>query len=248
MILLVDAGNSRVKWRVQQAGQCLGAGNVPTAQADALRQAWAPLRPVEALVCCVAGASARQRIAEALPVAPDAVRWLAAEATGHGVVNHYRPPESLGADRYAALVATRRGLAGAWVVVGVGTALTADMLGAEGDFLGGCICPGPELMRDALSQGAAGLAGVQEAPDVDGTHAPLDTGAAVTQGIGLALAGVVAGMCERLARQSAQAPGILLFGGARRALRPFLSGHVEEREDWVLEGLAWIARDLGFDA
>jgi pantothenate kinase type III len=90
---------------------------------------------------------------------------------------------------------------------------------------------------------------------------PLDTGSAVESGIALALLGVVRGMRERLVgfrvsgraasgmpagHAAGQLPRVLLTGGARACLRPLLDGEVFEVDDLVIEGLAWIARDLGY--
>jgi type III pantothenate kinase len=243
MILLLDAGNTRIKWGVRQTGEWLSRGACPTRDAAQLRTDLAAFPLRRALLCCVANEATRAALDSLLAPRLEQLVWLTAEADAHGLRNAYQPPESLGADRYAALVAAaRRGL-GACVVASVGTALTADALTAEGQFLGGAIAPGPDLMQAALLRGTARVR------DFSGrvTGFPVDTGAAVASGIALAQAGVVAGMRERLARHGGTSVTVLLTGGARAVLANLLEPPVVDADDLVLEGLAWIAKDREWD-
>jgi type III pantothenate kinase len=239
MILLLDAGNTRIKWGVRHAGAWQARGVCPTREVSRLSADLAayPLR--RALLCCVANDATRAALHGLMAARVEQLAWLVAAADAHGVHNAYQPPESLGADRYAALVAAaRRGLGGC-VVASVGTALTVDALTADGRFLGGAIAPGPDLMREAL---LSGTAGVREFT-VPAAVFPTDTGAAVASGIALAQAGVVAGMRERLARHTGKTVTVLLSGGARAVLASLLEPPVVEADDLILEGLAWIAKD-----
>ena len=239
MILLLDAGNTRIKWGVRQAGAWVVRGVCGTHEVARLGDDLAAFPLRRALVCCVANDATRAVLYSLLAPRVEQLEWLTAAADAHGVRNAYQPPESLGADRYAALVAAaRRGL-GACVVASVGTALTVDALTVDGQFLGGAIAPGPELMQAALLHGTAGVR------DFSGTLAafPVDTGAAVASGIALAQVGVVAGMRDRLARHTGQTVTVLLSGGARALLANLLPPPVVEADDLVLEGLAWIAKD-----
>lgn len=245
MILLVDAGNTRIKWGSLADDRAMPGGACPTAEPQALRRACLDIRPARAIVSCVADEAvqaALQRLFAGLDVP---MHWLRAAASAHGLDNAYDPPESLGPDRYAALVAASRRLRQDCVVVSVGTAMTADMLTADGRFLGGCIVPGPALMREALRRGTARVARLEG----EWQPFPRDTGAAVASGIALALFGVVRGMREALAQRPGAGrvpPALVLTGGARACLRPLLDGSHIEVDDLVMEGLACIARDLGY--
>ena len=245
MILLVDAGNSFIKWRTQEQGHVLAAGKVACTSCSDLVNVWHELSPHAAWICSVAGNDVNRDIELALHALVSKVHWLHARKEGHGIVSHYQPPESLGADRFAALVAAHRRQPGALVVVSVGTALTADMLTAEGHFLGGCIVPGPWLMQNALDMGTAGI---RKGRLATSREWPRSTATAVAQGIGLALWGVVAEMIRRLQGSVGEPPTVLLTGGARRVLMPFVNAEVVEVDQLVLEGLAWIALDSGYDA
>lgn len=244
MNLLLDAGNSRVKWGIRQSGAWLARGVCPTRDVASLAGALAPLDIRRALACCVADAATRALLEDMLSPRVERLRWLTARAEAHGVTNRYQPPESLGADRYAALVAAWRRQLGDCVVASVGTALTADALTAAGEFLGGAIAPGPELMRAALLRGTAG---VREYDDVEKTAFPVDTGAAVASGVTLAMVGVVLGMRERLMRWTGGPVTLLLAGGARSWLAGVLPAPLVEAEDLVLEGLAGIAKEWEWD-
>ncbi len=243
MILLLDAGNSRVKWGIRDGGAWHARGVCPTSEVERLRSDLAVFQLRKALLCCVAGETTRIVLDRLLSGRVEQPNWLTSLADAHGVCNCYQPPESLGADRYAALVAARRRDIGACVVVSVGTALTVDALTATGTFLGGAIAPGPELMRSSLLKGTAGVREVAG----DTSAFPVDTGSAVSSGIALAQAGVVLGLRDRLARQSAGSVTILLSGGARACLDGLLPAPVIEADDLVMEGLLWIAKDREWD-
>lgn len=270
MILLLDLGNSRVKWRLAEDGRTRAAGAAAHPQLPDLIDAWCSQGCTAACICSVAAPEQEHGLRQALARHGLRQHWVLAQAGAHGLSNRYRPASALGADRYAALVAARRRQLeadlGALVVVDVGTALTADMLTADGVFLGGVIVPGPALMRAALAHGTARVG--------DGGTGPIDTlpdhtAAAVSQGIAWALWGAVEGMRRRLAEYHPASPGggpgacsepgaqhigpgcgILLSGGARAVLaRPGLAWQpVLEVDELVLEGVACIARDLGWHA
>ncbi|MBU1664227.1 MAG: type III pantothenate kinase [Gammaproteobacteria bacterium] len=243
MILLLDAGNTRVKWGVRQVGVWMARGVCPTPEVASLQADLAAFPLRRALLCCVANEATRVALDKLLVNRVEHLAWLTAAANVHGVRNAYQPPESLGADRYAALVAAaRRGL-GDCVVASVGTALTVDALTADGRFLGGAIAPGPDLMRAALLDGTAGVRAFSSAM----AGFPCDTGAAVASGIALAQVGVVAGLRERLAHFTGNPVTVLLSGGARALLTDLLEPPVVEADDLVLEGLAWIAKDREWD-
>ena len=231
---------------------------MPTGACHELHESWREIRALAACISSVAGDTANHTIREGLEQVLKGARgkqhWLASSAQAYGVTSHYQPVESLGVDRFVAMVAAHRYQAGDWVVVNLGTAMTADMLTADGHFLGGGIVPGPALMGEALGRGTAR---VHIGTLTSGMVLPHDTQSAVSQGIAWALWGVVEGMTRQFIQAVGRSPRILLSGGARGFLRPFLlNGVVElvelvelvEVDELVLEGLACIARDLGYDA
>ena len=237
MILLVDAGNTRVKWRVVSAdapARALAEGAVGHAEIDMLAaacRAWPGL--VRVLGCNVAGTSVAARVAAAC--APLRVDWLLPTAACAGVRNLYENPERLGADRWAALIGARHSHAGPCLVVTAGTATTVDLLSAAGDFLGGLILPGVALMQQALARGTAQL------PLAEGRFEwqPRCTLDAIRSGCLQAQAGAV----ERMFRQIATQPDALclLSGGAADGFAELLDIPLQRIDNLVLHGLAVFA-------
>lgn len=231
MKLLLDAGNSRLKWGLRADGAWLGQGVVDydglPALAGALPRAVAPL-PVFGVN--VAGPAAAAAIAAALKGVTTEPVWLKAQAEGGGVVSRYTEPGQLGADRWAALVGARATHAGACLVVTAGTATTVDVLTGEGVFEGGLILPGLEMMRRALAGNTAGL-GYEEGAVVD---FPRNTADAIYAGCVHAQAGAV----ERMfARMPGRDPLCLVSGGAAGIVAASLTIPCRVVPNLVLEGL-----------
>lgn len=248
MKLLVDAGNTRIKWRAISGRELLGSGVESTQQSAKLAQVWQPFRQAEAVVSCVAGAAVQAALHRILAGSTTSARWLQPEREKYGLINLYDRPEQLGADRYAGLIAASRMQVGNCVVVSIGTATTVDMLNRDHVFLGGIIMPGPDLMRAALLGGTGQIASrmggdVDALAGADPASLPRNTDAAVGMGIALAQAGAVDAMCRRMAEVEAEPPLVILSGGARASVMPWLSRQFIEIEDLVLEGLAWVAQE-----
>ena len=243
-VLVLDVGNSRTKWGIHSGHGWTTLGVTPNNEIGtlALRE-WQNLpRPLRVVGVNVAGEPARMRIEALVARWRVAAEWLTPSAAACGVVNGYRQPSQLGADRWAALVAARaRALAvpsgpQATAVVNAGTAVTIDALDADGTFRGGVILPGLRLMLRSLADHTAGL---KVAP---GTYqeVPTNTGDALYSGAIDAIAGAVAEMCRHLARDGADVR-CLISGGAAAEIAPHLAAPVEIVEHLVLEGVLALA-------
>ena len=237
MILLIDAGNTRIKWRVIPAR---GEGWIDQGACthDEIAQLKAVLGtyPIRSLLGTnVAGTETAARIdafARSHGIAPD---WLTPVADCCGVHNHYERPSQLGADRWAALIGARRMHPHACLVVTAGTATTVDLLDAGGGFQGGLILPGIDLMLRARATNTARL------PLAEGRYSPTPrcTADAIRSGCLLAQAGAV----ERMFRQIAAEPDALclLGGGAADNLTDLLDLPLRRVDNLVLLGLETIA-------
>lgn len=236
--MLIDAGNSRLKWALVEDGQWRAQGS--TDYSD-----WAALKTHLTLaghcfVASVADAAREQKLAALIQAAGVAATWLTAAAAFDEVKNCYRNPEQLGVDRWMGLIAARKRSRTATLVVSAGTAMTVDALSAEGVFLGGLIVPGARLMQQALLQGTArvdAVAGQWQA-------FPRGTADAVRSGIVAALCGAISQQYARLAEVSSGAPHCLLTGGDAEMLLPHLPVRPEHAPDLVLEGISCVARGL----
>ncbi|MFD2447090.1 type III pantothenate kinase [Vogesella fluminis] len=155
MKLLIDAGNTRVKWALWDGRQLRQQGAVAHADIASLAAPWAALSLDAVLAASVAHAAVRQAIEAAAPLP---VQWQRAQAAAFGVRNHYRNVAEQGADRWLAVLGARQCYPAQDVVIAsAGTALTVEALTAEGDYLGGLILPGYRLMLASLAQNTANL-------------------------------------------------------------------------------------------
>jgi type III pantothenate kinase len=237
MLLLVDAGNTRVKWAIAAdgavPGEWIAHGAVLHAQLDRLQPAWAAHLPNQAIrraiISNVAGPAMRAELETLLPV-PDA-EWFVSQPELAGLSNAYRNPGQLGSDRFAAALGARTLEPGkALVVATCGTATTVDAVSADGVFLGGMILPGLGLMLGSLARGTAQLpqVPVDDAPRVfaDNTHDAILSGCLSAQ----------AGAIER-ACAAHGAELCIVSGGAASHIAPLLSVRHRMLDNVVLVGL-----------
>lgn len=236
MLLLLDAGNSRLKWGLHDGGDWRARGALEHGELPRLTAEIAPHgRPARALGSNVAGAAVARAVEAALASFACPLGWITAQPQQCGVRNGYRNPGQLGVDRWAALIGARHLHRGPAVVVMAGTATTVDVLTAEGVFAGGLILPGFELMRAALARGTAGLPLAQASL----AALPRDTDEAIVAGCLLAQAGAVRRMFAHV--EGDPAALCLLSGGGAALLQPALDVPLRTVDNLVLEGLLRIA-------
>lgn len=238
-MLLLDAGNTRLKWAFVQAGRWLRRGTVESARLDSLSEALADLpEPARILACNVAGQAAAEQIRAACARWKSKVEFVRAAPAQCGVRNTYRAPEQLGSDRWAALIAAWERQHDACLVVNCGTATTVDALSAAGEFLGGLILPGLNMMHDAL---VAGTAQLNAAPGAWEAF-PRDTANAIYSG---AIKATVGAILQQHALLRAPQAMCLLGGGAADLIAPHLGIPLVRVDAMVLRGLELIGQDAG---
>ncbi|GAB6140428.1 pantothenate kinase [Methylosoma difficile] len=235
MNLLIDMGNSRIKWAYEQQGKLTRQEALSNAHLneDALIQCWQTLPAPQQVA--IASVSSPQGLASVLTVAKmlwpaSQLSFAQAQAQGFGVKSGYLQPEKLGVDRWLALIAARQGKQ-ATCVVDCGTAITVDLLDGEGQHLGGLICPGLTLMKQALAAGTQALGFYQQ----DFALQPAQfTEAAIDSGTAFAAIGLIEAI---LARQSGNFH-LLLTGGDAERIAEGLQIDYQIDADLVLRGLA----------
>lgn len=252
MLLLVDAGNTRIKWAlmhsarlgVAELGHWADYGSVGREDVCKMADALQDVDITRVMISNVAGeamrASLERMVLRALGMKPVPLTWFASQAELAGVKNGYRDPAQLGCDRFAALIGARALFPGVPLVVATcGTATTVDALDAQGCFYGGMILPGVGLMAASLAQNTAQLPqvpqyNVGEHPFADNTHDAIASGCIAAQAgaIGRAVAAHAA-----LQQQDAARMQCLLSGGAAGAIAPHLAGPVRQVDNLVLIGL-----------
>jgi type III pantothenate kinase len=238
MLLLIDAGNTRVKWALAEDGAALGAwtasGAVPHAELNHLPAAWQHRPVTRAIVANVAGPKLRDQLQLMLPssVPPHAVTWFASSALLGGMRNAYRNPQQLGCDRFAAAYGARALVPGKSLIVATcGTATTIDALSAEGSFLGGMILPGLGLMAGALARNTAQLPEVRPGAALPPTFAD-NTDDAIVAGCLAAQAGAIERACALHG-----AADCIISGGAAPHIAPLLRVRYRMVDNIVLTGL-----------
>lgn len=271
--LLIDAGNTALKWEAVLASTTQWPGGVQgdgtprwrgtiamdspdfedeLASACAAGSAVTGVPAPSGVLGCTVAAPERVQVIESAIRSANAppMRWLGPaprfEHDGIAVQNGYARPERLGADRWHALIGARaRFPRGALAVVTLGTATTVDALDGSGRFGGGIIAPGLEMMRVALATGTGQL------PLAGGeyVHHPVDTDDAIRTGILDAQLGLIERRLRRIRAQSGGSVQVLLSGGhapALLALMPETSGLGKpvHEPDLVLRGLWHHARAL----
>lgn len=237
-ILAMDSGNTRIKWGLWEERGFIARGSVLTARAGELADALHMLaRPQRVIGSNVAGQKVALQIAAALAPWQLQPEWIVSRGEQCGVVSRYAPPEQLGTDRWAALIGAFARRPGACLVVNVGTAVTIDALTASGEFLGGLIVPGIDLMAGALAAGTAGLP--LEAGEFE--TFPTGTANAICSGAIQAVCGAVERMERALAAVSQSEPRIIVGGGSADLIAQHLAREVIRATNLVLEGLVIIA-------
>lgn len=238
MKLLLDIGNSRVKWAQLRAGELSAHGArthddggwVQHLPADKPDSVWvANVAGTQALSCLQDWAQAHWQLE---------VNSLVSTADACGVRNAYPRPERLGVDRWMACIAgyhyaAGRG-AGSVLIADAGTALTLDFVAADGQHQGGLISPGVATMRRALLGQTQLRLGAPEHALGWLAH---DTDPAIALGsLQAALA-----LLENAARELKPARCIIT-GGEAELLSPHLPALWQQAPQLVLEGIAHIVQ------
>ena len=248
MNLLVDIGNSRLKWALADAdnwrhGACLHDSDMR----QALAREWSGISRPTLVVAANVGGNERARTLTdwvrdhwSLPV-----HFLVAVRTQLGVTNTYDEPVHLGSDRWAALIAARHIGDAAACVVDCGTAVTLDALALDGTFAGGVILPGVGIMRECLRARASGIRGVDGRDDSCFAH---NTADGVSAGTLFGVAGAVARIIEEFRKSLGPTMRVIFTGGDAVRVIDRLAGSlslpISHEPELVLKGLALVAESL----
>jgi len=235
--LLIDAGNSRIKWGVHDGVRWCEQGTVEHARIAQLAQAWA-VWPITSVYASLVASEAIRFALQSVSAWP--IRWIEALSNGFGVCNHYQDPRQMGADRWLAVLAARRLAAQDVVVVCAGTALTIESLCQSGDYLGGLILPGFHVMLHSLGQATARL----DQPAGNKVDFPQTTADALASGVVEAQVGAIERARTRLASHTGGALLLVMVtGGDAERIAPWLASPVRIVDNLVLMGLLEVANE-----
>ncbi|TAL97154.1 MAG: type III pantothenate kinase [Paraburkholderia sp.] len=268
--LLIDAGNSRIKWAlVQRDGTPLQSGAFAhdAAQTDAPADDpdWSAFAasslpaPESAWISNVAGEAVARRIERLVdahwpPLPRTTIRAVARQC---GVTNGYTTPSSLGSDRWAGLIGAHAAFPGEPLLIATfGTATTLEALSADGTFVGGVIAPGWSLMMRSLGEHTAQLPTLDAASARDlldqgespgtrrGPSFATDTPRALSAGCALAQAGLIERMWSDLCDAWKVPVRLVTGGGAADEVTTALKVPHTRHDSLVLSGLALIAAEV----
>jgi type III pantothenate kinase len=247
MILVIDVGNTRLKWA------WLTSTGLSDQQAVVHRDAkpgiWttAPFesgqRPSRVLVSNVAGPVMAKTLTRLTKKKFHVdIEFVTAAREFNGLTSGYLDPTLLGADRWLALIGAWTKARTALCVVDAGTAVKVDSVDMSGQHLGGLIAPGIHMMRESLMSNTSDIAkaAFNSTPSLAGVLAN-NTIAAVSRGAVFALAGMADRAAEVIEKSTGTAPKLFITGGDASLIAGNMQTHGEIVPDLVLQGLAVIA-------
>lgn len=239
MKLVVDVGNSRIKWASFDDKLWAESQSVAM-QGDIeflLDYHWGALFPPKAILVSNVAGKETQRGLQAWMRKNWGVDPVFFRSTPiyKGITNEYARPEQLGCDRWAALIGARSLLVhGSLCVVDCGTAITVDALTTDDRFIGGIIFPGIDLIQQSLLEGTSDIIENRaEFKHILGTTTAEGVSGGSFVGVAGAIDRFLHEMCAILDN-----PKLFITGGDAPLLLPLLTRSLQYEPDLVLLGLA----------
>ena len=247
--LLLDGGNSQLKWAWVENGTFSEVGRAPYRDLTQLGEEWLQFAndDVKIVGCAVCGSVKKAMVEEQLT---HPVEWLSSMPQALGIRNHYRCPEEHGSDRWFNALGSRRFTQNACVVVSCGTAITTDALTEDNHYLGGTIMPGFHLMKEAMALKTANL----NRPIGKVYPFPTTTPNAIASGMMDAVCGALMMMHGRLKDKTGEGKPvdiIITGGGAARVVQALPESFVHDNQVKIVDNLVihgllhWIAHRNG---
>ena len=247
--LLLDGGNSQLKWAWVENGTFSEVGRAPYRDLTQLGEEWLQFadEDVKIVGCAVCGSVKKAMVEEQLT---HPVEWLSSMPQALGIRNHYRRPEEHGSDRWFNALGSRRFTQNACVVVSCGTAVTTDALTEDNHYLGGTIMPGFHLMKEAMALKTANL----NRPIGKVYPFPTTTPNAIASGMMDAVCGALMMMHGRLKDKTGGGKPvdiIITGGGAARVVQALPEAFVHDNQVKIVDNLVihgllhWIAHRNG---
>jgi bifunctional enzyme birA/coaX len=247
--LLLDGGNSQLKWAWVENGTFSEVGHAPYRDLTQLGEEWLQFadEDVKIVGCAVCGSVKKAMVEEQLT---RPVEWLSSMPQALGIRNHYRRPEEHGSDRWFNALGSRRFTQNACVVVSCGTAITTDALTEDNHYLGGTIMPGFHLMKEAMALKTANL----NRPIGKVYPFPTTTPNAIASGMMDAVCGALMMMHGRLKDKTGGGKPvdiIITGGGAGRVVQALPESFVHDNQVKIVDNLVihgllhWIAHRNG---
>jgi type III pantothenate kinase len=246
VLLVVDVGNTQTHFGAYDGEELVEHWRFATVRTSTSDELGAALRNLLALRALDFDDIDASIVSSTVPALRPEWTAMAARYLGHempvvgpaiktGMPIRIDNPRELGADRLVNAVAAHDALGAPVIVVDLGTALTFDIVGADGAYLGGIISPGVEISMEALTQRAAAIPKIDLTPPT--TLIGKGTVDAIRSGVIYGFAAQVDGMVARIKRELGEDTKVIATGGLAGAIVPFCQ-RVEHFDDLLtLKGL-----------
>ncbi len=249
MLLVVDVGNTQTHFGAYDGDRLVEHWRFATVRESTSDELGAALRSLLALRALGFDDIEASIVSSTVPALRPEWTAMAARYLGHempvvgpaiktGMPIRIDNPRELGADRLVNAVAAYDALGGPCVVVDLGTALTFDIVSAEGEYLGGIIAPGVEISMEALTSRAAAIPKI----DLDPPRTLIGKGTvdAIRSGVVYGFAAQVDGIVTRLRAELGESTEAIATGGLAHAIVPFCDTISEIDDELTLRGLRLI--------
>jgi type III pantothenate kinase len=239
MRLLIDIGNSRIKWALSTGNAVLLRSGALEQDLQGVQDLLVQLHEEKPITSAIIASVGSEELYEQLVSLLKKLTGVTAQRFhsrqyAFKVKNAYRDYRSLGADRWAALIAGYQLYYGPLLICNCGTAVTIDLIDSSGSHTGGYILPGLTMARRSLHSGTAKLPQVNGGDLIPAT----DSVSAISNGTLLQLVATI----EQVAYEHGQ-PDCVLTGGDAVFIGSFLGIPFHHDPDLVLKGLAIAAKD-----
>jgi type III pantothenate kinase len=249
MNLLVDIGNTRLKWCLLDEENMLAEGThlcVDVVGMEPPMQLRSMLIQPDTIGAVWVSSVGPESVLDWLlnhwcnKVESARINIVAVTEFSAGIYNAYRDHQKLGVDRWVAAIGARAQIpTGDLLVIDAGTAVTIDWLSAENVFEGGAILPGAQLMHDALVGNTAGI--VSEFKDTVQIVGKT-TVECVNSGVSFGLIGAIERVVFEMNKMIDRPAKLALTGGAAQMLHKHLGIETEVFPHLVLSGLKVLAK------
>lgn len=242
MKLLIDAGNTRIKW-CWYDGEDLPL-DYESAEYEDLEEQGAVLfegpgpDTDDILICNVAGDDTEAQFNSIFDEWSIKPRYFLTQTSCCGVTNAYQQPDKLGVDRWMALIGAWTNHQQAACIVDCGTAVTIDVINENGQHLGGMIVPGMELMQESLVDQTSGIF-VEEATEMP-AHTTLlaqDTVSAIAAGSLYALVALIERVRQDIEKELDVDLPLYISGGDADLIEPLLGCESNYEPMLIFQGM-----------
>lgn len=245
MKLLVDIGNSCIKWTTLDSGRFTESHSFDrkkTGIKTSFTNEWKDLTDIDSIYVSNVGGD---KIAEQLTDWSEKKwqllpKFITSEQKRFGVTNAYQQADKLGVDRWLALIAARQHARQATCIIDCGTAITIDVVTKYGAHQGGMILPGITLMRSALASNTSNLTDVVEESEFK--TLAVNTHGAIQAGTLYMVTASLERIVDDLNEQFNNRIRFIITGGDAALVMPLLPSFIAHYPDIVLKGLGYYAR------